>query len=75
VGSDVLDGVVPLMPRRLQERYVRLHALSMLSGEAITVRYAPHDFKCHAVLTRWIAPFEAEPSAGNARAAAGSAAP
>ncbi|KAG8470649.1 hypothetical protein KFE25_009070 [Diacronema lutheri] len=57
-GADALVGVVPLLPRRLQERYVRLHALSMLGGQPIHVRYAPHDFHCHSVLTRWHPPNE-----------------
>jgi hypothetical protein len=52
-AADVLAGVATLFSRPLHERYVRLHTLASLSGLAITVRYAPHDFKCHPMLRRW----------------------
>jgi hypothetical protein len=52
-STDVLGGVAPFLPRQLKAQFARLHALATMSGVPVAVRYSPHDFSCHQLLTRW----------------------
>lgn len=55
-GSEVLASITRYMPPGLRSEITRLGALAHLSKKPLAVRFAPFEYRCHQVLTRWEPP-------------------